>query len=158
VGTSDVIAGLLWASVGISGGLGALVAGQLCTAGRERPIMALGMLATALAVWPTAAEFGLLGLVFGLMLAGVMAGPIDVGVLTLRQRRTNPNQLGRVLSISISLNIAGFPVGSAVAGALITWSMSATFAIAGLMSALAAIAIALIPAQEKTHLHHVQNF
>jgi predicted MFS family arabinose efflux permease len=98
-----------------------------------------------LAAWPVAAEFGFGGLAIGLMLAGVMSGPIDVALLTLRQRRTDPQQLGRVLSISMSLNLAGFPLGSAIAGMVITTSLSATFVLAGIASIIAAIATTSIP-------------
>jgi predicted MFS family arabinose efflux permease len=147
-GTADLIAGLLWAGLGVAGGIGALVAGHMRTARRERGAMALGLVVTALAAWPLAAEFGLTGLVLGLMLVGAMAGPIDVGVLTLRQRRTEPAELGRVLSVSMSLNMAGMPLGSALAGVLVTWSMSATFAVAALASVLAAAAVALIPSED----------
>jgi MFS family permease len=112
--------------------------------------MALGMLATAIASWPIAAEFGLIGLVLGMMLVGAAAGPIDVGALTLRQRRTDPGELGRVLSVSMSLNMSGGPLGSAIAGALVTWSLPATFAVAALASVLAAAAaVALIPGGEQ---------
>jgi len=140
-------AGLLWAVAGIAGGLGALLAGQLRVTGRERRAMALGMLATGFAAWPIAATLGLGGLVVGLVLAGAMSGPIDVAVLTLRQRRTDPARLGRVISVSISLNIAGFPLGSALAGLLVTWSLPGTYAVAAIASVLAAAAaVGLIPA------------
>jgi hypothetical protein len=66
----------------------------LRTSGRERRFIGLGMLLSAFAVWPIAAEFGLSGLVVGLMGIGAAAGPIDVGVLALRQRRTDPAELG----------------------------------------------------------------
>jgi MFS family permease len=144
-GLGKSVAGLIWAAMGLAGGVGALVAGRLRTAGRERPVMAIGMFVTALAAWPIAAAFGVAGLVAGLMLAGLVAGPIDVGLLTLRQRRTDPAQLGRVLAVSISLNMAGLPLGSALAGLLITRSPAATFALAGLSSLLAAMAVAAIP-------------
>jgi hypothetical protein len=143
-GTADLITGLLWASVGIIGGVSALIAGRLRTAGREKTVMALGMITTALATWPIASEFGIVGLGLGLLLVGMAAGPTDVGLLTLRQRRTDPAQLGRVLSVSISLNIAGFPIGSALAGVLITWSLPATVALAGLASALAGVAVTVL--------------
>ncbi|WP_244600734.1 MFS transporter [Agrobacterium sp. LAD9] len=139
------ITGLLWTTMGIGGGVGALVAGHLKTNGRERHIMAAGMVVTALAAWPVAAEFGFGGLAIGLMIAGVMSGPIEVSLLTLRQRRTNPHQLGRVMAISMSLNVAGFPLGSAIAGMMITSSLSATFVIAGIASVAAAIATVSIP-------------
>ncbi|CEJ15890.1 enterobactin exporter EntS [bacterium YEK0313] len=139
------VTGLLWAAMGVAGGIGALAAGHLSTTGRERPVMAIGMIVTALAAWPVAAEFGFGGLAIGLMLAGLVAGPIDVALLTLRQRRTDPSQLGRVMSISMSLNVAGFPLGSALAGMVITNSMAATFVMAGIASFVAAIATASIP-------------
>ncbi len=149
-GTGSAVAGLLWAIVGAVGGIAALIAGHLRIMGRERPVMALGMLVTALAAWPFSALFGLAGLAIGLMLVGAAAGPIDVGVLTLRQRRTDPKELGRVLSVSISLNMAGGPLGSALAGVMVTRSISTTFVVAAVASAMAAASVALIPAQDAT--------
>lgn len=140
----STVAGMLWAAMGLAGGVGALAAGHLRTAGRERPVMAAGMALTALAAWPVAA-FGVGGLVAGLMLVGLASGPIDVALLTLRHRRTDPRQLGRVLSISMSLNLAGTPVGSALAGMLIAGSLPATFALAALASVLGALATLAIP-------------
>jgi MFS family permease len=137
--------GLLWAGSGVVGVIGALVAGRLRTLGRERPTMALGMAVTALAAGPIAATHGLFGLAACLMLIAAAAGPVDIAVLTLRQRRTDPAELGRVLSVSMSLNLAGIPIGSALAGMLLPWSLPATFAVAALASLLAAAATALIP-------------
>jgi predicted MFS family arabinose efflux permease len=79
------------------------------------------------------------------VILGALAGPIDVALLTLRQRRTDPRQFGRVLSISMSLNVAGYPIGSALAGMVISGSLSAAFILAGAASLLAALAAALIP-------------
>ena len=145
--SGEWMAGLLWAGAGAAGVIGALSVGQLGALGRERRVMAAGMVFTAVATWPVAAMFGVAGLVVGLMLISVAAGPIDVGLLTLRQRRTDPAELGRVLSVSMSLNLAGIPVGSALAGVLSTWSLTATFAVAALASLLAAAAVALVPRQ-----------
>jgi MFS family permease len=146
-GGGALSAGLLWAVAGIAAAIGALLAGHLRVTGRERRAMALGMLATGFATWPIAGEFGLGGLVVGLVLAGALSGPIDVAVLTLRQRRTDPARLGRVMSVSISLNIAGFPLGSAIAGVLVTWSLPGTCAVAAIASMIAAlVAAGLIPA------------
>jgi MFS family permease len=147
---ANAASGLVWAGVGIAGGLGALIAGHMRTAGRERSVMAAGMAVTALAAWPIAAWpiaawAGPGSLVLGLLLAGVCAGPIDVGLLTLRQRRTHPAQLGRVLSVSISLNVAGFPLGTALGGILITWSLPGAFLAAAIAAALAGVAVGTIP-------------
>ncbi len=86
------------------------------------------------------------GLVVGLAIAGFLAGPIDVALLTLRQRRTDPAWLGRVLAVSMSLNMSGLPLGSALGGVLVAWSMPAAFAAAASAAALSAVAgYALIP-------------
>lgn len=67
-------------------------------------------------------------------------------MLTLRQRRTEPAWLGRVLAVSMSLNNSGMPLGSALGGALMTQSMAAAFAVAALAAvSSAAAACALIP-------------
>lgn len=144
-GIGAAIAGLLWAGLGLVGAISALTAGHLRTARRERRVMATGMLATALGAGLVAASLGLTGMVVALMLIGAAAGPVDVGALTLRQRQAGPAELGRVMSVSMSLNLAGGPIGSALAGALISWSLSATFAVAALAALAAAAAVGLIP-------------
>jgi hypothetical protein len=45
----------------------------------------------------------------------------------------------------MSLNMSGGPIGSALAGVLVGWSLSGTFLAAALASVLAAVAVALIP-------------
>lgn len=142
--TADRVTGFLWAASGVAGGVGALAAGRLRTMGRERSVMAAGMIVTAIACWPLSA-LGFTGLLLGLMIVGAVSGPIDVGLLTLRQRRTDPAKLGRVLSISMSLNIAGFPIGSALAGLLVTQSLPLTFALAAAASVLSTAAALMIP-------------
>ncbi|KWK77377.1 MFS transporter [Burkholderia ubonensis] len=145
-GAASSITGLMWTTVGAAGGVGALLAGHLRTVvDRERRIMAVGMAVTAAAAWPVAGEFGLGGLVAALIVVGIASGPIDVALLTLRQRRTDPRQLGRVMSISMSLNVAGFPIGSAIAGTLTATSSSAALMMAGIASAMAALATSAIP-------------
>ncbi|AOK17126.1 MFS transporter [Burkholderia cepacia] len=144
-GAASSITGLMWTTVGAAGGVSALLAGHLRTVDRERRIMAVGMAATAAAAWPVAGEFGLGGLVAALIVVGIASGPIDVALLTLRQRRTDPRQLGRVMSISMSLNVVGFPIGSAIAGTLTATSSSAALMMAGIASAMAALATSAIP-------------
>jgi hypothetical protein len=107
--------------------------------------MALGMLATALAIYPVCAWFGLPGLAVGLALVGFLAGPVDVGVLTLRQRRTEPAWLGRVMAVSMSFNLSGAPIGFALGGALVARSITAAFAIAALACIAGALACWLVP-------------
>ena len=147
-GTWESVSGVLWAGVGLAGGAGALAAGQVRLVGREVPVMVWCMALTALAVGP-AAWFGVPGLAIGLLLAGLLAGPIDVGLLTLRQRRTDPARLGRVLAVSMSLNTSGFPVGAALGGMLVTWSTPSAFLVAGMASLVGALAtVTLVPAED----------
>ncbi|WP_157649839.1 hypothetical protein [Burkholderia ubonensis] len=49
------------------------------------------------------------------------------------------------MSISMSLNVAGFPIGSAIVGTLIATSSSAALMMAGIASAMAAFATSAIP-------------
>jgi MFS family permease len=128
----NLLVGALWAVAGVAGGAGALLAGHYGAPGRERAMLTLGMVLTPLAIYPLCMAFGLPGLGVGLALVGFLAGPVDVGVLTLRQRRTEPAWLGRVMAVSISLNLSGAPIGSAVGGVLLTWSVPGAFAMAAL--------------------------
>lgn len=147
--TADTVVGGLWAAAGLAGGLGALSAGYLRTVGRERLFIAVGAIATAIAIYPIGASFGLFGLAVGLVLAGLLEGLVDVGVLSLRQRRTDPAWLGRVLAVSMSLNISGLPIGSALGGILVAQSPALAFGVAALASVLAAASAQfLIPASD----------
>jgi MFS family permease len=148
--TGEWMAGVLWAGAGAVGVIGALVIGQVRAQGRERQVMALGMVVTAVAIGPVAGAFGVVGLAVGLMLIAIVAGPVDVGLLTLRQRRTDPAELGRVLSVSMSLNLAGVPLGTALAGTLIPWSLPGTFAVAVLASLLAVASVTLVPRRDQS--------
>jgi MFS family permease len=149
-GVWESISGLLWAGLGAASGIGAMMAGRARIVGREVRVMGLCMIATALALWPVAAMFGLAGLAIGLALYGLLAGPIDVSLLTLRQRRTEPGRLGRVLAVSMALNTTGFPIGTALGGMLVAWSLQSAFVVAALASLLGALAaFRLIPAEDQ---------
>jgi MFS family permease len=144
---ADSVVGGLWTVAGLAGGLGALYAGHLSTVGRERQFIAVGTLATAVALWPVSASFGLVGLAIGLALVGLLEGPVDVGVLSLRQRRTDPDWLGRVLAVSMSFNMSGLPLGSAIGGIVVVHSPALAFGLAAVASVLAAAAAYfLVPA------------
>jgi hypothetical protein len=85
---------------------------------------------------------GLTGLSLGVAVAGFLPGPIDVGLLILCQRRTEPSCHGRVLTVSSSLsmasslNMAALPIGAAPGGPLPG---------GGSGSGLAAAALAAVP-------------
>lgn len=138
--------GLLWALVGVSAAAGALVAGWQDGAGRERRWIASGTLATAVAIYPVAGLGGLPWFATGLALVGLCSGWVDVGTLTLRQRRTDPERLGRVLAISISANTSGLPLGALLGGMLLSWSLPAALAAAATAAACSALVARAIPA------------
>jgi predicted MFS family arabinose efflux permease len=136
--------GVLWALSGLAGSVGALCVGSARVAGRERALMTAGALVSAVAIYPLSAHFGLWGLAAGLMIVGALTGPVDVGLLTLRQRRTDPAWLGRALAVSMSLNMCGLPLGAALGGLLAAHSLGLAFGVAAAASLLAAIATCLL--------------
>src|SRR5207245_8039449 len=91
----------------------------------------------AFAIGAEASSFALVALV--MVLIGVATGPFDVVLFTLRQRRTDPAWLGRAFAVSMSLNFVGFPVGSALGGALAPLSLEAAFVIALALNVVAAV-------------------
>jgi predicted MFS family arabinose efflux permease len=113
-----------------------------------QPIQTIGfgIAATAIVIYPFSTILGLYGLITGIIVVGFLSGPVDVGLLTLRQRRTEPQWLGRVLTVSMGLNLSGLPLGSAVGGWLVTHSSSTALSFAALVSIIsAAIAFLMIP-------------
>jgi hypothetical protein len=58
-------------------------------------------------------------------ISGLVNGPLDIAMFTLRQRRTDPAWMGRAFTVSMNLNFSGFPIGAAVAGVLVTVSIEA---------------------------------
>lgn len=122
--------GLLWGAFGFAGLASALFTGRLKTEGRERQLMAGSMLvcAVAMALLPFAASLPVAAV--SLVVMGLANGPLDVGLFTLRQRRTDPALFGRAFAVSMSVNAIGIPIGSAFAGPLIGWSLDATLWIA----------------------------
>jgi MFS transporter len=137
--------GLLWAITGVTTVLAGLVAGRINTEGRERQIIVGGMVFAALAcaciLLQTPAA-----LLVGMALLGLASGPIDIGLFALRQRRTDPRWFGRIFAVSMSLNFAGMPVGSALAGPIVEQSIPLALLVAVVISAIGcAVPLLVIP-------------
>jgi MFS family permease len=77
---------------------------------------------------------------------GFANGPLTVAMFSLRQRATEPKWYGRAFAVSMNLNFSGFPIGSAIAGQLITHSIMITFLIAAGCAALGGLWPAVLPA------------
>ncbi len=137
--SSPAIVGVLWGLMGGAGLASALVAGRMSSQGRERQmIVAAIVIATlATAILPFANSLVVVGA--AIITLGFATGPFDIGLFTLRQRRTDPAWFGRAFAVSMSLNSVGNPIGSALAGPLIAWSLNGA-----LWTAVAACAIAAV--------------
>jgi MFS family permease len=120
------VVGSLLALAGAAGVPAALVAGRLRTEGRERKSMALfGVvmgLATLTLLVPSIAVIAV-----GIAILGSADAASNVSAFSLRQRRTARAWFGRAFAVSMSLNFAGVPVGSALAGPVL--GVSTTVAI-----------------------------
>lgn len=149
-GAGPEYVGLLFALSGISGSISVLLMGRISTLGRERQLLGGAMLGTA-------ACFGLVALfpqpvavAAAMLLWGVATGPFDVVLFTIRQRRTDPAWLGRAFAVSMALNFAGFPIGSAIAGAVVPVSIELAFALAVTATVVgAALGYLTIPARDE---------
>jgi MFS family permease len=146
---SPALVGGLWAAFGLATIPSALLFGRFNTEGRERLIMgvsnvvggvAVGMLAFAGNAWVVAAA---------MLIAGLSNGPFDVCMFSMRQRRTNPAWFGRAFAVSMGLNWAGQPVGSAFSGPLIHVGLPLAFLVAALFMLVGAALVPLvIPAED----------
>lgn len=145
-GGGELVTSAIWAVSGVFGGAGALLAGALGGDNRERQLIIAGLLATAIAIYPTCV-LGLPGLALGWSAMCFISGSIDVGVLTLRQRRIPPAYLGRALAVSMSLNMSGLPIGSALGGLLAEVDDHAPIMLAACAAALAGlVCYVMVPA------------
>ena len=81
-----------------------------------------------------------------MLVYGGAGGPIDIGMFSMRQRRTDPDWYGRAFAVSMSLNYVGNPIGSAVAGPLVGAGLVAALAVAaGFAFAASAVTRVLVP-------------
>ena len=142
------LVGQLFALLGIGGFFSVLFFGRIDTEGRERQLMAGSMLAMGAAILAILLFPTPLVIAAAMLFIGVANGPFDIVLFTLRQRRTDPAWFGRAFAVSMALNYAGNPVGSALAGLLIPHSLEAALLVAvALELAAAAISRAAIPDQ-----------
>jgi MFS family permease len=128
--------GNLWALSGVATVVSGLYFGRMRTKGRERVIVAFGMGVSALAILLMVVSTMPVVLLVSMLLAGASAAPMDLGLFALRQRRTDPAWFGRVIAVSMSLNYAGSPVGSALAGPLLAHSLALALVLGAAVSAL----------------------
>jgi MFS family permease len=123
--SSPATVGILWGVMGGVGMVSALLAGRVSSLGRERQMMLVAILVGATGTAILAFAGNLVVVLAAIALLGLATGPFDVGLFTLRQRRTEPAWFGRAFAISMALNSVGNPIGSAIAGPVIGHSLNA---------------------------------
>lgn len=139
--------GYLWGATGAAGLVSAVILGRLKTEGRERQLMVGSMLVAAgsLALLPLASALPIVAV--AMVTFGAANGLLDIAMFTLRQRRTDPAWFGRAFAVSMAANSVGGPIGSAVAGPLIGWSLDAAlWAAFGVALVATAFPLLMIPA------------
>jgi MFS family permease len=143
---SPAVVGLVWAVSGVAGLFAALFVGRIDTRGRERWLIVWPLFGCAAAYATLLGPPQLLVIVAVLAVIGLMNGPMDVAMFTIRQRRTDPAWMGRAFAVSMALNFAGFPVGSALGGLLVGSAVSVAVVLGTASALLAAFcAWRLIP-------------
>ena len=134
LGYSEALVGVVFALSGVGGMISALRFGRMDTRGREWRLLVVPMLGiaplVALLLVPAVVEgldplIGLLFIAAWAIGGGILNGPIDIALFTIRQRRTDPAWTGRAFAVSMAMNFVGFPIGAALAGALAEQSLAA---------------------------------
>jgi MFS family permease len=139
----SAVVGALWSIFGVTSVAGALLGGRMATQGREPRIILVTLLLGAAGYYVVAAA-GVAGVALvlaalGLAITGIFVGVHDIAMFSLRQRAIDPAWLGRAMSISMSLNALGFPLGSALAGPAIHVSLSGAMVLGASLVLLAAL-------------------
>jgi MFS family permease len=156
LGGSELAVGIAFALSGLAGMASVIVFGRRDTREKEWRFVVIGMSvqipATAL-LWFADGTLGAVVPIVGyaavgasLLLTGLLEGPLDIGMFTMRQRRTDPAWFGRAFAISMAVNVIGFPVGAAVAGSLAEVSIGLAILVGVVAAALATVFAAyLVP-------------
>lgn len=144
------VVGALWAvmgAVGVGVGLGA---GKAGSAGRERPMLVLGILGIGAGFACVAVAQSLAALVIAVVFVGAGSAVMDVALFSLRQRVTDPAWFGRAFAVSMHLNYSGIPVGSAISGPLLAISTPFALAVAvGFALVAATLTWSMVPSTER---------
>lgn len=153
------VVGIVYALSGVAGMISVFVFGRVDLRGREWRMLVYPMLPMApvtalllLAGSPAAVAAPLAGLavmITSQFLLGLLGGPMDIALFTMRQRRTDPAWIGRAFAVSMALNFIGFPIGAAIAGTLAAVSLELAIGAAVVAAVLGVVfAIFLVPRNE----------
>ncbi len=138
------LVGLLFAAQGIGGVISSTLAGRIDTRGREHAMIVYPMLGSAILLLFLLPDGGLVPILVALVLFGILNGPMDIAMFTVRQRRTDPAWMGRAFAVSMSFNFLGFPVGTGLGGIVANQSLDAAILIEIVACLIAATAAQLL--------------
>ncbi len=130
LGQGEGMVGIVFAVGGVTGGIGALIAGRWRVMGHERRILVIAMAGMAASTVFLLLSPTLPVVVAVMALTGFLNGPLDVAMFTLRQRRTDQAWMGRAFAVSMSMNFMGYPFGAAIGGAIVVQGVAAAFGLA----------------------------
>jgi MFS family permease len=150
-GLSEAVVGLVFAASGLSGVVSAFLFGRMDTRGREWALLVWPMVAIVpvvaillVAAGQASVPLGLALLVLEMLLVGLLIGPMDIALFTVRQRRTDQAWMGRAFAVSMAFNYLGMPVGAALAGLLADRSIELAIVVLGIGGSILAAAAAAV--------------
>ena len=158
LGYGEVMVGLVFAASGLSGVASSFLVGRMDTRGREWGLLVWPMLALVptvalllVALAQGSPAVGLALLFAEMLLVGLLVGPMDIALFTVRQRRTDPAWTGRAFAVSMAFNYLGVPIGAALGGLLADASIEAAIVFLGIGGAVASVAAAalLVPRSDE---------
>lgn len=143
-GLNEAVVGLAFAASGVTGMASAFLFGRMDTRGREWSLLVWPMVALIptvglllLAAGQASVPIGLGLVVLEMLIVGLLLGPMDIALFTVRQRRTDPAWMGRAFSVSMAFNYLGIPIGAVVAGLLADGSIELAIVVLGIGGAVA---------------------
>lgn len=145
-GLGAAAVGAVLALGGITGFVAAAVVGRVDSHGREWAMVVWPMVGLAAAVALLLDnELTTIAVAVGAM--GLLNGVLNVGIFTIRQRRTDAAWLGRAFAVSISFNMIGIPIGSLMTGLLVGSSPDLAIGIGAITCLAGALAAAVMVPQ-----------
>jgi hypothetical protein len=140
LGLGQDVVGYVFGLSGLFGVASAFFSGRLKTVGRERRLILIPMagfvFTTGILLWPGS----IVPIAISMALSGLLNGPLDIAMFTLRQRCTDPSWMGRAFTVSMNLNFSGFPIGAAITGVMLTiWPVEVAIVFGVATNALAVL-------------------
>lgn len=145
--------GGLWTILGFASLTSNLVFGRYNSQGRERNNLALGMFISLGGFALVAISTNLILIICGLLIIGSQQGLVDINLHSLRQRRTDPQMYGRVVSLGGMLMSLGSPIGSSIAGVTLSKSLTLTLLLPIFFGALAVLMVMLLIPRKENNTH-----